>query len=407
MSGALDGISVLDLSQGAAGPLCATLLGDLGADVVKVEPPGGEWGRQLGPPFLNGVAAAFIGLNRNKRSIIVDLKQAGAAAIVLRLAASSDIVVESFRPGVADRMGIGYEAVRPGNPGLIYAAISAFGREGPWRDRPGVDGVVQAMSGIMAVTGSDGGPPVKVGVPAADMCGGTFAYAAVLAALLSRERTGKGQRVDVSLLDAMLTFQVVPLTMYLAAGEPPARMGSAAPYAAPNEAFPTADGHIQIAAYTPKRWVSLCETLDRPELAHDHRFDTNSKRVQGRDQLHAVLDPVFAERSTAEWMKVFDEADLICGPLIDYPELVASEQVRGGGSLITVEHPAIGAVRTIGGPIRFSETLTGIRRSPPPIPGEHTIEVLVERGFHEDQIADLLSRRIVGAAEDTRQRRNP
>ena len=234
---------MLDLSQGAAGPTCAMNLGDLGATILKVEPPGGEWGRTLGPPFVAGVAAAFLGMNRNKRSAVIDLKKPGGSEVVLRLAEQCDVALESFRPGVADRLGIGYEAMAERNPELIYAAISAFGQQnGPWRDRPGVDGVAQAMGGIMSVTGTADGPPVKVGVPAADMAGAMYASQAILAALFARERTGRGQRIDVSLLDSLLAYQVVPLSMFLAGGQSPQRLGSAAPYAAPNEAFPTRDG---------------------------------------------------------------------------------------------------------------------------------------------------------------------
>ena len=229
MSTALEGITVLDLSQGAAGPTCAMFLGDLGAQILKVEPPGGEWGRGLGPPFVEGVAAAFLGMNRNKRSVVVDLKKSGGSEVVLRLVEHCDVALESFRPGVADRLGIGYEAMAARNPRLIYAAISAFGQHGPWRDRPGVDGVAQAMGGIMSVTGTADGPPVKVGVPAADMAGALFASQAILAALFARERIGRGQRVDVSLLDSLLAYQVVPLSMFLASGQSPQRLGSAAP----------------------------------------------------------------------------------------------------------------------------------------------------------------------------------
>jgi crotonobetainyl-CoA:carnitine CoA-transferase CaiB-like acyl-CoA transferase len=292
MSGALEGITVLDLSQGAAGPTCAMSLGDLGAVVLKVEPPGGEWGRGLGPPFVNGIAAAFLGMNRNKRSIVIDLKKPGGADVVLRLAARCDVALESFRPGVADRLGIGYEAMCAVNPRLIYASISAFGQHGPWRDRPGVDGVAQAMGGIMSVTGSADGPPVKVGVPAADMAAGVYASQTILAALFARERTGQGQRVDVSLLDSLLAYQVVPLSMYLASGQPPQRLGSAAPYAAPNEVYPTQDGHVMVAAYAPKRWRALCDVVGRPELATDQRFDTNEKRVSARSALSEVLEPL-------------------------------------------------------------------------------------------------------------------
>lgn len=391
MPGALDSLRVLDLSQGAAGPTCAMSLGDLGADVVKVEPPGGEWGRGLGPPFVNGVAAAFLGMNRNKRSIVVDLKAPEGSGVLLRLAEHCDVVLESFRPGVADRLGIGYGAVSQRNPGIVFASISAFGQAGPWRDRPGVDGVAQAMGGIMSVTGTEDGPPVKVGVPAADMAGGMYATQSILAALLAREKTGRGQRIDISLLDSLLAYQVVPLSMYLSSREPMKRLGSAAPYAAPNEAFPTVDGYVMVAAYTPKRWAALCEALGKPELEHDERFDTNEKRVRGRPELRAVLEPQFRTRTTDEWIAILDASDILCGPLLDYPRLVAEEQLVVNGSLVTVDLPGAGAVTSPVFPGRFSVS-DGAGNGPAPLhPGEHTMQVLAEAGFGHEEIDELMT----------------
>jgi crotonobetainyl-CoA:carnitine CoA-transferase CaiB-like acyl-CoA transferase len=400
VSGVLEGVRILDISQGAAGPTCGMLLGDLGAIVVKVEPPGGEWGRGLGPPFLGGVSAAFLGMNRGKRSVGVDLKRPAAAEALLRLAAGCDVVLESFRPGVADRLGVGYEAMRARNPRLIYAAISAFGQDGPWRDLPGVDGVVQAMSGLMSVTGTAQGPAVKVGVPAGDMLGGIFASQAVLAALLARERTGTGQRVDVSLLDSLLAFQVVPFSMYQASGQQPARQGSAAPYAAPNEAFATSDGHVMVAAYTPQRWPALCEVLGVPELATDPRFGTNGARVVEREALHTILEGIFATRSTAEWMGLLREVDIICGPLLDYDGLMSEAHFKEYGLTASAEHPAIGALTTVRGPVRFSSSHTEVREFTPAIAGEHTIEVLAEAGLDEGEIADLLASGAVFVSKD-------
>ena len=390
MSGALHGVRVLDLSQGAAGPTCAMHLGDMGADILKVEPPGGEWGRRLGPPFVKGVAAAFLGMNRNKRSAVIDLKKSGGTEVVLRLAEHCDVAIESFRPGVADRLGVGFDAMSARNPRLIYAAISAFGQSGPWRDRPGVDGVAQAMGGIMSVTGTADGPPVKVGVPAADMAGGVYASQAILGALFARERTGRGQRVDVSLLDSLLSFQVVPLSMFLASGEAPQRLGSAAPYAAPNEAFETRDGYVMVAAYTEKRWPALCSALGHRELAADPRFDTNNKRVRGRTELRATLEPLFAQRTTAEWIAVLDDADVLCGPLLAYPELVAEDHVSQSGSLVAVEHPAMGEIRAPVLPGRFSDTSGDMKGPPPPVPGEHSAAILGECGFTDGEITELM-----------------
>ncbi|MDP6696135.1 MAG: CoA transferase [Acidimicrobiales bacterium] len=400
MGGPLENITVLDLSQGAAGPTCSMYLGDLGADVIKVEPPGGEWGRGLGPPFVEGVAAAFLGMNRNKRSIVVDLKKPDGPEVILRLAERCDIALESFRPGVADRLGTGYEAMAARNPRLIYAAISAFGQAGPWRDRPGVDGVAQAMGGIMSVTGTADGPPVKVGVPAADMAGGVFASQSILAALFSRERTGQGQRVDVSLLDSLLTYQVIPLSMFLADGQDPTRLGSAAPYAAPNEAFATSDGQLMVAAYTPIRWPALCRALGQPELATDPRFDTNEKRVRARPELRDVLEPLFRTRTTAEWTVALDDVDVICGPLLTYPELVAEEHVSQGDSLVTVQHPSVGDVRAPVFPGRLSQTPCDFTGPPPPIPGEHTEAILAENGFADSEVAELLRNGVLGDSHE-------
>ncbi|MCL1593196.1 MAG: CoA transferase [Actinomycetia bacterium] len=401
MRGALDGVTVLDLSQGAAGPTCAMHLGDLGATIIKVEPPGGEWGRGLGPPFVGDVAAAFLGMNRNKRSIVVDLKRHGGTGVVLRLAERSDIVLESFRPGVADRLGVGYDAIAKANPMAIYAAISAFGQSGPWRDRPGVDGVAQAMGGIMSVTGTPDGPPVKVGVPAADMAGGVFASQSILAALYARERTGGGQRIDVSLLDALLSYQVVPLSMYLASGKSPQRLGSAAPYAAPNEAYRTKDGYVMIAAYTPKRWVALCGVLGIPDLAVDDRFDSNEKRVNHRAALREIVEPLFSERCTADWVEALDQADILCGPLLSYPELMAEDHITQGGSIVTVDHPSTGEVRSPGFPGRFSHTPCDPTGPAPPIAGQHTNEILHEFGFTPSDIEQLNEDGVVMAASKT------
>jgi formyl-CoA transferase/CoA:oxalate CoA-transferase len=395
MTGALDGIKVLDLSQGAAGPTCAMALGDMGADVVKVEPPGGEWGRMLGPPFVGGVAAAFLGMNRNKRSIVVDLKEPDGRGVISRIAESCDVAIESFRPGVAERLGVGYDALSTVNPRIVYASISAFGQEGPWRDRPGVDGVAQAMGGIMSVTGSEDGPPVKVGVPAADMAGGMYTVQAVLAALFSRERTGRGQRVDVSLLDSLLAYQVVPLSMFLASGQAPRRLGTAAPYSAPNEAFPTNDGHVMVAAYTEKRWPALCRVLGCPDLAADPRFDTNEKRVRGRSELRGVLEPLFRARSTEDWLTLLDAADIICGPLLSYADLVREEHVIQSGALVSVPHPHMGDIRAPVFPGRFSQTPIDLSGPPPARPGEHSVAILGECGFDVLEIRKLLGSGVV------------
>lgn len=392
--GALDGVRVLDLSQGAAGPICTMQLGDLGALVVKVEPPGGEWGRRLGPPFVGTEAAAFIGMNRNKRSLVVDLKRPGGRDVVARLASRSDVLVESFRPGVMTRLGLGYEELAAHHPRLVYCAISAFGQDGPWRHRPGVDGIVQGASGLMSVTGDPDGDPVKVGVPAADTSAGFLAAQGVLAALFARERTGRGQRVDVALLDALLAFQTVPLAMYLASGEPPGRTGSGAAYAAPNEAFPTHDGFIMVAAYTPERWAALCAVLRRPDLAADVRFASNDARVRHRAALRDALVPIFQTRTSAEWTSVLEAADIMCGAIAAYPDVVVHPQVVHNRMVVTLDHPVLGRAAAVGSPLRLSDTPTAVTR-PAPLPGEHSEEVLLDAGFSPREIAALAAAGIV------------
>ncbi len=397
----LEGVRVVDLSQGAAGPVCTQFLGDFGADVVKVEPPGGDWGRQLGPPFYtlpdgSRTAAAYVGMNRNKRSVVIDLKHPAGREVVLRLVDRADVFVESFRPGVAERLGLGPERLLRRNPELVYCRISAFGQDGPWRDLPGVDGIVQAMSGLMSVTGTEDGPPVKVGVPAADMVGGFLAAAGILLALLARQRTGRGQVVDLSLLDGLLAFQAVPLAMFFCSGSPPPRSGSAAPYAAPNEAFATQDGYVMVAAYSPDRWRRLCELLGVPHLAEDPRFATNEARVRNRRALREVLEPLFRTRPTQEWVERLREADILCGPLLTYPELASQPHVSHRNMIVALDHPQLGTAQVAGIPIRLAHTPGRIDR-PAPLPGEHTWEVLREVGYEEAAIAELLASGVVAA----------
>jgi crotonobetainyl-CoA:carnitine CoA-transferase CaiB-like acyl-CoA transferase len=385
--GALDGIRVLDLSQGAAGPTAAAVLGDHGADVIKVEPTTGEWGRGLGPPFWHGSAVAAQGMNRNKRGLALDLKAPAGKEVLRRLAGRADVLVESFRPGVMDRLGLGPAALLEEVPTLVYCSITAFGDSGPLRDKPGVDGVLQAMSGFMSITGIEGAEPVKAGVPAADMTTGLQAVQGVLLALLARQRTGRGQHVAVSLFDAMLAFQQVPLTMYLHSREVPRRHGSGAAYSTPNEAYRTRDGALVIAAYTPERWRVLCATLGRPELETDPRFADNAARMRHRAELRGELESCLAEQDTATWVRRLEAADLMCAPILDYEDLVGSEQVAANGMIATLPH-ALGPVQTVGVPIRLSDTPAAPLGSAPLV-GEHSTRVLAEAGYATDEIARL------------------
>ncbi len=384
---ALEGMKVLDLSQGAAGPIAGMILGEYGAEVIKVEPPGGEWGRKLGPPFIQDQAASYLGMNRDKRSIVIDLKHEEGGDVLRRLASVCDVVLESFRPGVLDRLGLSYEALRAERPDVIWCSITAFGQDGPWRDKPGVDGIIQAVSGIMSVTGEPDGAPVKVGVPAADTVGALVAVQGILLALLTRNSTGRGQRVDVSLLDSMLMFQTVPWSMFQASGRSPGRQGSAAPYAAPNEAFPTSDGYIMVAAYWPDRWRTFTEVLGRPELAQDPRFVDVAARVANRSAMFEELSSAFKTASTDEWVARLEDADVVCAKIYDYAALASVEHLVDGERFPALYHPILGKVPGVGMPARLSST-PAVARTAAPLPGEHSVEILTEVANVADELVD-------------------
>lgn len=410
----LDGYRVLDLSQGAAGPVCTAILADYGADVIKLEPPGGDWGRRLGPPFYTvpgtggeqpadkapaaatavpSDAAAFAAMNRNKRSLVVDLKRPEGQSLVRRLCREVDVLVEAFRPEVMRRLGLDYQTAAAQNPGLIYCSVSAFGATGPWRNRPGVDGIVQGISGLMSITGTEDGPPVKVSVAAGDVTAGLLASQAVVMALLERQRSGKGQQVSLSLLQSLLFFQIIPLSMFLA-GESVRRTGSAAPYAAPNEAFATRDGHLMVAAYQPDTWPRFCQALGLAELAGDPRFADNASRVRNRRELRRLLGARLAERSTAAWLAVLEEADIPCGPILTYDEVLATPATGAREWLATVAHPAYGDLRLPGLPFHLHRT-PGAVRQPPPLAGQHTRSVLREFGLTADEVRVLEQDRVI------------
>ena len=399
MRSPLEGVRVLDLSQGAAGPIAGMILGEYGADVIKVDPPGGEWGRKLGPPFIGGQAAAYLGMNRNKRSVVVNLRHVSGRDVLWRLSKVCDVVIESFRPGVLDRLGLSYQALALERPQLIWCSISAFGQDGPWRDKPGVDGIVQAISGIMSVTGEPDGAPVKVGVPAADTVGGLVAVQGILLALLARQMSGLGQRVDASLLDSMLLFQTVPFSMFQASGESPGRQGSAAPYAAPNEAFPTKDGYIMVAAYWPDRWRKFTEAIGRPELCSDSRFSEIDLRVANRKELQRELSLVFAKASTDEWIKKLEAADVVCAKIYDYHSLAKEEHLNTEERFPNLFHPALGKMPGVGMAAKLSSTPARVQR-PAPLPGENSIEVLTEvAGVSMDLVRRWLSEGVIEQME--------
>lgn len=385
---ALEGIRIVDLTQVMAGPFCTMLLGDMGADVIKVEPPGrGDLSRSMGGAELRLRGedhAPFLALNRNKRSVVLDLKSARGLDAFRALARTADVVVENFRPGVAGKLGVDHEAVAALNPDVVYASISGFGQTGPWADRPGFDLIAQGMSGIMSVTGDPEGDPMKCGVPIADLAAGLYGATGILAALFARERTGRGQRVETSLFEAALALSVWESTEYWATDEPPGRMGSAHRLNAPYQAFRTRDGYMTLAALTPQQWESLCGALEREELGADPRFATNAERMANLPALVMEIEAALERRTTREWIDRLLAAGVPAGPLLDYRQVFAEPHVLERGMVEEVEHPVEGWIRTLGFPLGLSATPLRVRR-PPPLLGEHTREVLGEVGLGADE----------------------
>ena len=385
----LEGVRVLDLTQIMAGPYCAMTLGDMGADVIKVEKPnGGDDTRRMGPPFIGGESAAFLGINRNKRSVVVDMRTDGGREIVQELARRSDILIQNFRPGSLERMGLGYEQVREINPAIIYCTISGFGLTGPYARRGGFDLVAQGMSGLMSVNGHPGAPPTKVGAPICDLNAGVFATIGVLTAYVNRLRTGTGQHVDTSLLEAGIAYTFWESAMYFATGETPGPVGSAHRLTAPYQAFETADGYINVGAANQANWERLCAAIGRDELAGDPRFIRPSDRMENLDALAKTLGETFARDTTERWLAALDAAGVPAGPIYAMNEVYADPQVRAREMVVETEHPAAGRIRNIGIPIKLSETPGAFRR-PAPALGEHTDEVLREMGVSEERVASL------------------
>ena len=386
----LEGVRVLDLTQIMAGPYCAMTLGDMGADVVKVEKPnGGDDARRMGPPFIEGESAAFLGINRNKRSIVADMRTDGGREIVQELARRSDILIQNFRPGSLERMGLGYEQVREINPAIIYCTISGFGATGPYARRGGFDLVAQGMSGLMSVTGHPGAPPTKIGAPICDLNAGMFAAIGILTAYVNRLRTGTGQHVDTSLLEGGIAYTFWESAMYFATGEPPGPMGSAHRLTAPYQAFETADGYINVGAANQANWERLCAAIGRDELGKRPALHPPARPhgESGRAGIHAGRD-VRARDDRAHWLTALEAAGVPAGPIYTLDEVYADPQVRARDMVVETEHPAAGRVSNIGIPVKLSETPGAFRR-PAPALGEHTDEVLRELGVSDARAAAL------------------
>jgi crotonobetainyl-CoA:carnitine CoA-transferase CaiB-like acyl-CoA transferase len=371
----LSGVKVLDLCRVVSGPFATMHLGDLGADVVKIEDPrNGDESRRYGPPFVNGESSYFLSVNRNKRSCAIDLKSPAGRDAVIELAQVADVVIDNFRPGTLDRWGLSYEAMSSGNSRLIQCSISGFGRTGPDANRPGYDLILQGESGVMDITGDPDGPPMKVGTSIADLVTGLYASQAVVAALMKREKTGLGGRVDVSMLDSMASLLTFNAGMYFASGESPKRRGNVHPTISPYETFEASDGWINVGVANDKFWSLFCEVIGRKELETDVRFDADPKRAANRAALAEILRPIFASRPRGAWLELLHGAGIPCGAIRTVGEVCEAPQLIQRNMVQTVAHSVAGDVRFVARPLRFDDLPPG-PSTPPPTLGEHTSEI--------------------------------
>jgi crotonobetainyl-CoA:carnitine CoA-transferase CaiB-like acyl-CoA transferase len=384
---ALHGVRIVDVTQVMAGPFCAMQLCDMGAEVIKVEPPFGDSTRRMAGASGTD-SPSFNAVNRGKRGIVLDLKTAAGGEAFRRLTARADILIENYRPGVMQSLGLDYETLAAHHPRLIYASISGYGGTGPDRSKGGFDLVAQGVSGIMSVTGEPGGPPMKAGLPLTDLGAGLFTLSAILAALHYRDRTGRGQHIDTSLLEAGVALSIWEATQYFAEGNIPQAMGSAHRMSAPYQAIRCADGYITLAAANDRLFVRLCSLLGRPEWATEDDFSDDTHRVRNRDALARLIESVTSTQPRAHWLALFDANDLPSGPINNYEQVFADPQVQARGMVVETEHPTLGRIRTLGSPIKMSATPPVVGR-PAPLLGEHTREVLEELGYDAAAIAAM------------------
>jgi crotonobetainyl-CoA:carnitine CoA-transferase CaiB-like acyl-CoA transferase len=389
--GPLAGLKVIELSHIMAGPACGMMLADLGAEVIKVEKfPDGDDSRRMVPPKVDSESAAFMILNRNKRGTAINLKSEAGRGLLRRMLSTADVIIENFRPGTMERLGIGYESLRQANPGLIYCQLTGFGATGPYADRAGFDLIAQGMSGIMSLTGEGPGrPPVKVGVPLTDMTAGVLGVVAILAAYAHRLKTGQGQKVETSLLEAGILHTAWQSAIFFATGKSPGPLGSAHPLSAPYQAIQTADGWINIGAANQANWLRLIEIIGLPRLGDDERFRDNAARLHNLPALIELLTARFRERPTDEWLALLEAGGVPAGPVLTIEQMVENPQVQARDMVVEVEHKKIGSTRALGTPVKFSATPTRVRRAAPLL-GEHTREILAEYGLAPAEIDKLI-----------------
>lgn len=377
MKGPLDSIRVLDFTRVLAGPYCTMILGDMGAEVIKIEKPGtGDDSRDFGPPFVGEFSSFFLSVNRNKKSMCINLKDPRGVKIVRELVKLSDVVVENFRPGTMKKLELDYERLKKINPRLIYASISGFGQDGPWREKAGYDVLIQGLSGLMSLNGEPNKVPYKVGVSIADLAAGMNAVQGILAALYFREKTGKGQRVDVSLFDSVLSLLTFQAGIYFATGKSPKRMGNRHPNICPYETFPSADDHFILAVGNDKIWKKFCKVVN-PELDDDPRFTANSLRVKNRDQLRRILAAIFRQKPAKYWLELFEKNNIPSSSICNVEEAFSFDQVKARDMIQNVNLPSIGQIEFSGIPVKLDQS-PGNVRFPPPVLGGHTSEILLE-----------------------------
>ncbi len=388
MAGALEGIRIVDQTQVMAGPFASMLLADMGADVIKVEPPEGEHARHVGLEAAPGVAASFLAVNRGKKGITLDLKRPEGVAVLKRLVATADVLVENYRPGVAKRLGVDYETLAAINPRLIYCSISGFGQTGPYATRGGYDLIAQGMAGIMSATGSDGGPPVKVGVPIADLGAGLFALLGILSALRARRITGRGQQVDTSLFEAALALSAWEATEYWYTGEIPKRLGTAHRLNAPYQAFRASDGYFTVGAANEKLWPIFARLLGLDALTRDPRFTGVGNRVKNRAALEKEIEAVTSRQTRAHWLAKCEQAGIPAGPIYTIPEAQADPHAQARGMVQELEHPQAGRVKALGNPVKLSRSPAALRAAAPLL-GADTDAVLAGIGYSSAEITAL------------------
>jgi crotonobetainyl-CoA:carnitine CoA-transferase CaiB-like acyl-CoA transferase len=393
---ALEGIRVLDLTRALAGPFCTLMLGDNGADVIKVEIPGtGDDTRKWGPPFIGEESAYYLSINRNKRSLTLNLQDAQAQEVFMKLAKDIDVVVENFTPGVMGRFGLDYDAVKAVSPKVVYCSISGFGQDGPYRNRPAYDQIMQGVGGLMSITGEPDGEPQKIGIAVTDIGAGMWSAFAIMAALHHREKSGEGQYIDISMLDAQVAWLTYQAAFFFANGEAPKRMGAAHPTLVPYQAFMCNDGkYINVAVGSERIWGRFCQGMGREDLKDHPDYATNSVRVNHRGAMVSMLQEIFLTRPVAEWVEDLQAANVPCGPINDLADVFADPQVLARNMYLEMPHPTLGSIKQTGLPIKFSLTPGGLDRHPPLL-GEHNREILQSLGYSDADIQSLKEQSVI------------